>query len=486
MGANERKPPVGRRTKAWLPTGEKAKDLAADAHSRRLRQVGLSALAKEARAQVIALARAGAALSGPSTWDEVYQFAADLHAASPWMRDVSAWIMHQVLAHVDADGCGLAVPSVILAGPPGIGKSHYARRMAELAGAPARLIDVGSGSAAFRVTGTEKGWSTAQGGVPVETILSTHTANPVMIVDEVDKAGSMRTTSGNATSLTTALLPLLDPGTARRFLCPFHRLPFDMCRVIWIMTANDADHFPAPLRDRAKVFQPEERGAHARHDIPELGQQVDVTVRHAAFQMRLDVLQIFRVGAVDIARDVQIEIVARDLGVGDKAGVARDLGLAGVGIGNLVNVALAQAVLVAVLGEAAGGVDHEHRALGAGPGFVEHDDRGGNAGAIEEIGGQADDRLNVAALEDLLAQFGFLVAPEEDAMRQDDRAGAGGPLWSRGYAAGKRNRRSCPAACRDRSVHIWFRWSGQSPKPWQRRADWRRGSRRSVVQFLMT
>jgi len=68
---------------------KRAKDLAADAHSRRLRQVGLSALAKEARAQVIALARAGAALSGPSTRDEVYQFAADLHAESPWMRDVS-------------------------------------------------------------------------------------------------------------------------------------------------------------------------------------------------------------------------------------------------------------------------------------------------------------------------------------------------------------------------------------------------------------
>ncbi|AUH34315.1 ATP-binding protein [Paracoccus tegillarcae] len=125
---------------------KKAKDLAADAHSRRLRQVGLSALAKEARAQVTALARAGAALSGPSTRDEVYQFAADLHAESPWMRGVSAWIMHQMLVHVDVGGCGLTVLPVILAGPPGIGKSHYARRLAELAGAPSRLIDVGSGS----------------------------------------------------------------------------------------------------------------------------------------------------------------------------------------------------------------------------------------------------------------------------------------------------------------------------------------------------
>ncbi len=129
---------------------KKAKDLAADAHARRLRQVGMSALSKEARAQVTALARAGAMLNGPSCEDEVYQFAADLHAESPWMRDVSAWVMNQLLAHIEKGGCGLALPPVILAGPPGIGKSHFARRLAECAGTPSRLIDVGGGSAGLR------------------------------------------------------------------------------------------------------------------------------------------------------------------------------------------------------------------------------------------------------------------------------------------------------------------------------------------------
>lgn len=231
-----------------------AQNLAADAHSRRLRQAGLTALTKETRAQVTALARSGAALRGPSTEDEVYQLAADLHAESPWMREVSSWVMQHMLAHVGAGGCGLALPPVILAGPPGIGKSHYARRLAEHAGTLSRLIDVGSGSAGFRITGTEKGWGTAQAGIPVEEILSAQVANPVMIVDEVDKAGEMRSESGRSTSLTTALLPLLDTGTAQRFECPFHRLPFDMSRVVWIMTANDADRIPTPLRDRARVF----------------------------------------------------------------------------------------------------------------------------------------------------------------------------------------------------------------------------------------
>ncbi|EDQ05786.1 Lon protease 2 [Sulfitobacter indolifex] len=279
---------------------KKAKDLAADAHSRRLRQAGMSGLSKEAKAQVTALARAGATFNGPACEDAVYQFAADLHAESPWMRDVSAWVMNQMLAHVENGGSGLALPPVILAGPPGIGKSHFARRLAELAGTPSRLIDVGGGSAGFRITGTEKGWSTAQAGIPVETILSSHAANPVMVVDEVDKAGEMRSESGRSTSLTTALLPLLEAGTAQQFECPFHRLPFDMSRVVWIMTANDAVLIPAPLRDRARVFHLQDLNAEDAVD------HFDRLTSHCCDQGELDQCRAFIARMTEAPRGISL------------------------------------------------------------------------------------------------------------------------------------------------------------------------------------
>jgi hypothetical protein len=246
--------PGYRRAQLSYQDERKAKGFAANAHARRLREAGLSSLPKDAHASVMSLARDGAALSGPATDDEVYRLVAELHSESGWMHEVSTWVMQQMLAHIERGGRGLALPPVILIGPPGSGKSHYARRLADLAGVPSRIIDVGGGSAGFRIVGTERGWATAQPGIPVETILASRTANCVMIVDELDKAGTIYSAGGRPSSLTTSLLPLLEPGSSRRFECPYHRLPFDLSRVNWIMTSNDANLIPAPLRDRARVF----------------------------------------------------------------------------------------------------------------------------------------------------------------------------------------------------------------------------------------
>ncbi|MFN4102621.1 MAG: AAA family ATPase, partial [Pararhodobacter sp.] len=178
----------------------------------------------------------GGRLGGPVTEDDVHQLIAELHGESQWMREVSTWVMKQMLRNIAAGTRGLALPPMILAGPPGVGKSHYARRLAELAGLPVRMIDVGGGRAGFRISGTERGWSTEQPGIPVETMLATKFANPIMVVDEIDKAGVAFGMRSGSTSITTSLLQLLEPGTARHFECPFHRVSFDMSRVVWIMT----------------------------------------------------------------------------------------------------------------------------------------------------------------------------------------------------------------------------------------------------------
>ena len=124
----------------------------------------------------------------------------------------------------------------------------------------------------------------------------------------------------------------------------------------------------------------------------------------AAAQVAVDVLQVLRLGAVDVAREVEVEVVLRvaDLGQRHHARVARDFGLAGEGVHDLVDVLRAQAVLVAVLDEALGGVDHEDALAGGGVFLVEHEDAGRDARAVEEVRRQADDALDVAALDEFL------------------------------------------------------------------------------------
>ena len=109
------------------------------------------------------------------------------------------------------------------------------------------------------------------------------------------------------------------------------------------------------------------------------------------------------------------------------AGVARHLDLAGEDVHDAVDVLGAQAILVAVLDEALGGIDHEDAFAAGGVLLVQHDDAGGDAGAVEEVRGQADDALDDAALDEAAADDTLGIASEEDAMREDARA-CGGAL----------------------------------------------------------
>ena len=169
-------------------------------------------------------------------------------------------------------------------------------------------------------------------------------------------------------------------------------------------------------------------GAEAGHDLPVVAEGIEVTVGDAAAEMGVDVLEVFGLGAVDVAGEIEVEVVLEvgDFGDGHHAGVAGvAFILAGEGIDDFVDILLAEAVLGAVFFEAFGGIDHEDALAGGGVFLVEHEDAGGDAGAVKEIGGQADDRLEVAGADELLADDGLGIAPEEHAVGENAGAFAG-------------------------------------------------------------
>ena len=146
----------------------------------------------------------------------------------------------------------------------------------------------------------------------------------------------------------------------------------------------------------------ERGGAQTRHGLPVIAKRIKVVLRDAAAQMAVDVLQILRLSAVDVAREVEIVVV---LWVGDfldgyHAGVARiALILPVEGVHDLMDVLFAEAVFRAVLHEALRGVDHKDALAGGSVFLVEHEDAGRDARAVKEIRRQADDGLEVARAE---------------------------------------------------------------------------------------
>ena len=122
-----------------------------------------------------------------------------------------------------------------------------------------------------------------------------------------------------------------------------------------------------------------------RADGPVALERIDIGDGDAALQVARDVLQVLGRLAVDVARQVEVELVLLDLLEADHARVFRDFEPLVEDVHDLVDVLGAQAVLGAVLHEAAAGVDHEDALAGLGVLLVDDDDAGGDAGAVEEV-----------------------------------------------------------------------------------------------------
>ncbi|WP_183154060.1 hypothetical protein [Paracoccus siganidrum] len=83
------------------------------------------------------------------------------------------------------------------------------------------MIEATGENASFGVVGSQRGWGGSCPGRLIETVIQSCIANPVMVVDEIEKAGTPTSMKGLTFGLAEALLPLLEPMTARRWSCPY-------------------------------------------------------------------------------------------------------------------------------------------------------------------------------------------------------------------------------------------------------------------------
>jgi ATP-dependent Lon protease len=148
---------------------------------------------------------------------------------------------------------------MLLLGEPGIGKTHFARKLSELLGTGFGFVPMSSLTAGWVLSGASSQWKNAKPGKVFDTFLNGEYANPVIVVDELDKASS----DGQYDPL-GALYELLETTTATRFVDEFVELPIDASGAVWLATANDAARIPEPLLNRMSVYEieaPDESGS---------------------------------------------------------------------------------------------------------------------------------------------------------------------------------------------------------------------------------
>jgi len=174
----------------------------------------------------------------------------DLARTLPNFAEAIAYMAQQLALHRLRKGGVFQPAPVLLLGPPGVGKSHFAQALARLLGSAVHTLQLASQSNGWVLGGLDRGWSSARSGQVFEALAYGDTLAPVVVLDEIDKAAAEKKSDPLG-----PLYQLLEPATAHSFRDEYVEFTIDASQVIWLATANDENAISPALLSRFVVFR---------------------------------------------------------------------------------------------------------------------------------------------------------------------------------------------------------------------------------------